>query len=116
MLPLTTETNRPEVTISLLVFLLSSHSLILWGETKVFHHKNVNGQKVVNKGIGFGHPFKVPISSMGNPKLPFSTKNNRQRNYIWIHILSSRIKRKLWRKSMLNTDYSIFFFLLFILY
>lgn len=61
------ETNRPKVIISPLFFFLSSQSLILLGETKVFLSKNVSGQKVANKGIELSHPFKVPTSFMGNP-------------------------------------------------
>lgn len=87
------ETNRPKVIISPLFFFLSSVSNSL-GETKVFLPKNVSGQKVANKGIELSHPFKVPTSFMGNPKLPLNAKNDRCRG-ITFGFTFLRVKKKL---------------------
>lgn len=101
------ETNRPKVIISpLFFFFLSSQCLILWGETKVFLPKNVSGQKVANKGIELSHPFKVPTSLMGNPKLPLNAKNDRCRG-ITFGFTFLRVKKETEDRALQNTNYSI---------
>lgn len=100
------ETNRPKVIISPLFFFslfTVSNSL---GETKVFLPKNVSGQKVANKGIELSHPFKVPTSLMGNPKLPLNAKNDRCRG-ITFGFTFLRVKKETEDRALQNTNYSI---------